>query len=48
MKTFTTLLIPMILDDHDQHAEDKGEEDGDNGEDAAVVEPVRLCGVFGH
>jgi hypothetical protein len=46
---FTTLLlIPMVFDDHDQHAEDEGEEDGDDGKYTAVIEAVRFCGVFRH
>jgi len=43
---FTPTLIAVIFDDHHQHAEDKGEEDGDDGEYAAVVEPVGFCGVL--
>jgi len=43
-----TTLIPVVFDDHDHHAEDEGEEDGDDGEYRAVVEAVGLCGVFRH
>ena len=38
----------MVFDDHDEYAEDEREEDGDDGEDAAVVEAVGLCWVFRH
>lgn len=40
-------LVAVVFDDHDQHAEYKCQEYGDQGKDAAVVEPIRLRWVFG-
>ncbi len=45
---FLTPLIPVVFDDHHEHAEDKSEEDGDDREYTAVIEPIRFCGVFRH
>lgn len=45
---FLTPSIPVVLDNHHEHAEDKSEEDGDDGEYATVVEPIGFCGVFRH
>lgn len=43
-----TMLIAVVFDDHNEHAEDERKEDSDDGEDTAVVEAVGLCWVFGH